>query len=116
MGHPTEQIALTYLIDRGLALISRNFYTRFGEIDLIMKHQLELIFVEVRYRRETHYGLAETVNSFKQRKLIKAAQIFLQKYPENAWDSCRFDVIAISSSLNDPKIEWIPDAFSEEVG
>ena len=38
-GSLNEQVAMDYLISKGLALITSNYRSRFGEIDLIMSDQ-----------------------------------------------------------------------------
>ena len=68
---------------------------------------------EVRFRADTRLGSPlETVTAAKQRKLIRAAQFFLQQSCGNRWPPCRFDVVGISGDLNDsPRIDWIANAF-----
>ena len=106
-GHEAEGEALSYLIERGLTLVTRNYRAPCGEIDLIMRDLDCLVFIEVRFRKNDLFGGGlESVDYKKQRKLIKTAQYYLgscQKYDKI---SCRFDVVSIENS-----IEWIPDAF-----
>lgn len=108
-GTAAEQQACVYLQQQGLILIKRNYQTRCGEIDLIMHDQTELVFVEVRYRRQARYGHAlETVTTKKQHKIILAAQSYLQTYPAHASLPCRFDVVAITPD----QCHWIRHAFA----
>lgn len=78
-----------------------------------MKNGETLVFIEVRYRKETQLGSPlETVTRAKQRKLFRTAQFYLQQRYGNRWPPCRFDVIGISGELdNFPKIEWVSNAF-----
>lgn len=72
-----------------------------------MRDEACLVFVEVRFRRSSHFGdPAETVDLRKQRRLAAAAQHYLQAYPSVL--PCRFDVVAISGS---ERIEWLKHAF-----
>ncbi|MCF6264235.1 MAG: YraN family protein [Xanthomonadales bacterium] len=99
---------------RGLTTLQRNFNCRRGEIDLIMQADDSLVFVEVRYRKNTHFGsAAESVTTEKQQRLIYAAEFFLQRNPALAELPCRFDVIAIESNINTNAVEynWIKNAF-----
>ena len=57
-GRDAETLACDYLQAQGMALVERNYRSRFGEIDLIMHDRDCLIFVEVRYRRQARYGRA----------------------------------------------------------
>ena len=56
LGQQNENLALTFLRQKGLVLIQRNYRTRLGEIDLIMKDNDYTVFVEVRYRSSTKFG------------------------------------------------------------
>ncbi len=110
-----EQRALRYLGRQGLRLVQANFHCRAGEIDLVMRDRSgELVFVEVRYRRNDRHGnAAETIGPAKQRKLRLAAALFLNF--RNWHDQpCRFDIVAITggSEGKDDRIDWIRDAFS----
>lgn len=112
-GNQAEELAKTFLTSKGLGFCDSNFQCKTGEIDLIMKDQDMLVFVEVRYRAASEHGTpVATVTSSKQRKLIRTASFFLQQHFGDRWPACRFDVIGISGDLNDyPDIEWIPSAF-----
>jgi len=114
IGNQAEDIALKYLIQQGLVLIEQNYLTKVGEIDIIMLDKAEqvLVFVEVRYRKNTHFGsAADSVDYAKQLKIMRTAEYYLacqQKFDEYI---CRFDVIGLESDLKYPKINWIKDAF-----
>lgn len=111
-GKEMEDLACQYLTTRGLRLLTRNFYCRLGEIDLVMRDDNMIIFVEVRFRRNAAYGSsAESVTVSKQTKLIKTATYYLQMNRLIESSSCRFDVIAIMLKNNKPEIEWIKNAF-----
>ena len=110
IGQRAENIACQYLEQQGLALVGRNYRTRRGEIDLIMRTADSLVFVEVRFRRRTDFGSpAETVGVAKQRRLIACAEAFLQRHRLST--AARFDVICIEQYGGDIRIDWIPDAF-----
>jgi putative endonuclease len=55
-GRQAEDRALAYLQTQGLVLITRNFRSRRGEIDLVMRDAATLVFVEVRKRRSQRFG------------------------------------------------------------
>ncbi|MGD8618181.1 MAG: YraN family protein [Gammaproteobacteria bacterium] len=109
-GREAETLAWQYLQSRGLRLLQRNYRCRRGEIDLVLQDQDSLVFVEVRYRRESRFGSgAESVDRRKQSKLIACAQHYLQAYPRIARQPCRFDVVSVDGSGG--AIEWIRNAF-----
>jgi len=105
-GQAGEDAALAYLQQQGLLLAERNFRCKGGEIDLIMQDGASLVFVEVRQRADTrHGGAAASVTPAKQARLLRAAQVFLQRY--RALPACRFDVIAIDGG----QLAWLKNAI-----
>jgi putative endonuclease len=111
-GTEHEILAAEYLTKSNLQILHRNFRSKFGEVDIIAHDGRYLIFVEVRYRQHNIYGdAAESVTASKQKKIIRAAQFYLQSRKWAQQLNCRFDVIAISNSIKSPQIEWIKDAF-----
>ena len=113
-GKVAEAIACDHLENNGLQLIDKNFNSRYGEIDLIMRHKDSLVFVEVRYRKNLDYGGAlASVTPTKQQKIIKTALYYMQKQGREF--NARFDVIAITGAMGTSsqplRIEWIQNAF-----
>lgn len=105
-GQAGEDAALDYLQQQGLQLVERNFRCKGGEIDLIVRDQVTLVFVEVRKRADaSHGGAAASITAAKQRRLLIAAQSYLQRYREPP--ACRFDVIAIDGE----QMEWLKNAI-----
>ena len=112
-GSTSEEIALTYLSEHNLKLVTRNFRCKLGEIDLIMMDEQNLIFIEVRSRRASSYGSgADNITKSKQRKLTLTASYFLMHYPDFAALPARFDVIDIYLENQSHQLRWIPAAFS----
>ncbi|RMA97647.1 YraN family protein [Hydrogenothermus marinus] len=107
IGKEKENIAKEYLKNKGYQILATNFYSKFGEIDIIAKDKNTLVFIEVRSKSYEAFGLPEeTIDKPKIQKIIKTAQLFIEK--ENIdYDEIRFDVISI---LND-KINHIESAF-----
>ena len=97
----------------GLKLVSKNFRCRFGEIDLIMRDRLQLVFVEVRYRVANHFADAVlSIGPGKQQKIIRTASMFIARNKRFASSVMRFDVVAIDkSNCGEPRIRWLRDAF-----
>lgn len=112
-GTEVETAVCRYLQKQGLKLVSRNYHSRVGEIDLIMKHGPVLVFVEVRFRHNARYGSAlESVNSIKQSRIIHTAEQYLQRHRVKH-DSCRFDVVGVAPSDKGYDIKWIQNAFEQ---
>jgi len=107
-----ETKACDFLQAKGLKLITKNYCTKMGEIDLIMRDKDVLVFVEVRYRKSNAFGgAAESVNYAKIQRIIRAANSYLLRFNLIHTARCRFDVVAISGELHSPEMTWIPDAF-----
>jgi len=112
-GQFFEDKACQYLKQQGLKLKARNVSFTSGEIDLIMLDETQLVFVEVRFRQSNKYGgAAASVDTRKQTKLIKTAQLYLQQQFGNQPPSCRFDVIAIEGNKQQFEVNWIKNAIS----
>ncbi len=79
---------------------------------MLDKVEQVLVFIEVRYRKNTRFGSAtDTVTPSKQAKIIRSAHRYLQQHNEFDEYICRFDVVGLESDLKYPKINWIKDAF-----
>jgi len=107
-GKQAEIAAVTFLQKQGYEIIAKNFLCKGGEIDIIALQKKQLVFIEVRFRKSTLFGgAAASVSRTKQKKVILAAQFFLQSHNKYACCVCRFDVIA----LNAQTLQWIQHAF-----
>lgn len=106
-GRLAEDRALSYLQTKGLILIKRNFRSRRGEIDLIMRDADTLVFIEVRQRRSAQFGgAAASITPVKRARLWQCAQFFLQRYPQVP--ACRFDAVCIDGEA----LTWLRHIFS----
>lgn len=112
-GENAEQAACDFLLANKLLLIERNIRYPFGEIDLLMQDGKELVFVEVRFRRNQRFGGgAESVTSAKQKKMANAAQAWLSNHRQWVNAGCRFDVIAMDWHEDAFRFDWIKAAFN----
>lgn len=105
IGAKAEKLAKDYLADQGLCLVTQNFFSRFGEIDIIMRDGDCLVFVEVRQRVCSDAAI-ESVTLSKQKKLIKTAEYYLLKSGYEC--NCRFDLIAID---NKHRVVWLKNVI-----
>ncbi len=112
LGNKIEDLAEVYLVKNQQTIIDRNFYSRFGEIDLITQDKDTICFVEVRHRKTDKYGsAAESITLAKQKKIQKTALFFIQKNPKFQAFNYRFDVILSQGSSSNIQFEWIKSAF-----
>jgi putative endonuclease len=122
-GDAAEEAACAHLRAAGCLIVDRNARFREGELDIVAREGEMLLFVEVRLRSGTRFGGAgASVDTFKRRRLVRAAQHWLlQRYgaaPAGArgtrgggWPACRFDVITADAG---GVTAWIRDAFAAE--
>jgi len=113
-GARGEDLAAEYLKQNSYKILARNFKTKLGEIDIIARDKDTICFVEVKARNSDRFGLPqESVSSFKQRQISKAALIFLKEH-KLINNKARFDVVSILFTENEHKIDLIKDAFALE--
>ena len=109
-GDAAEIAAANHLASHGCVLLARNARYPEGELDLIVRERNVVAFVEVRMRSSSAFGgAASSVDRFKQKRLMRAAQHWLLQHYGERWPACRFDVVTVSG---DGTIEWIRDAFA----
>ena len=112
VGAQFEALAAWHLERAGLRVVERNWHSRYGELDLVMRDGEVLVFVEVRYRRDSRFGGgAASVGPGKRAKLVRAAQGFLEAHPALARLPCRFDVVAFDGKAVAPTLDWQRAAF-----
>lgn len=105
-GQRGEEAAARFLQEMGYQILQRNFYTRYGEIDLVALEGETLVFVEVRSRSTSGYGRAvESINRRKKAHLHQAALVYLTKNSNSAsttvaWKGLRFDVVTVEYGID----------------
>lgn len=110
-GQQMETLACNILTAQGLTLLQKNFRIKGGEIDLIMSDNDYLVFIEVRYRQKDRYGSSlESITAQKQRKIVRASQVYLQNKDLIDKVPVRFDVLAITGETP-PQWTWIKQAI-----
>ncbi|WP_025764045.1 YraN family protein [Dyadobacter tibetensis] len=110
-GHWGEDRAAEYLIERGYQILEKNFKDQHREIDLIVTKDKMLVFVEVKTRSGTGFGLPEEFVNYTKAQLIKkAAENYI--YQVDWQHDIRFDIIAILILPNGHMdIRHVEDAF-----
>ena len=112
-GRLGESLALKFLTQKGYKPITQNFHIWGGEIDLIMEKDGDLIFIEVKTRKNDKFGRAEETLTRKQKlKLIRAIYQYLSTNSyQKSW---RLDLIAINfTSASHAEIRHIKNILEE---
>lgn len=111
-GAEAEAAVSRFLQKQGLELLASNYRAPGGEIDLVMRDQDTIVFVEVRSRANTGFvHPAETIDEHKQKHILLAGERYLQGHGLLDKVNSRFDVVAVTGPNNARKIEWIKNAF-----
>lgn len=96
LGESGERVAALALQQRGYTILTRNYRTRVGELDVVARDADGLAFVEVRARRGNARGAPEeSLTPRKRARLVAAAQEFLHAHSEYAECAWRIDLVAI---------------------
>ena len=114
IGYYGERVAAKALLKRGYRLLEHNYTIRGGELDLILEKGDEIVFVEVKTRRHTRFGSAlESITPQKQRRLKRAAEVYLCSLPDAERD-IRFFAVAVILDADDRvlRTEIYEDIFS----
>jgi putative endonuclease len=98
IGQFGERIAAGFITDNGNTIVCRNFKCRYGEIDIISTKKNDIVFTEVKTRKNMNYGYPfESVSDSKVKKIKKSSQYFLLN--ENLFQinnyNLRFEIISI---------------------
>lgn len=106
IGNSAEEKAVQFLIAKNYQILHQNWRYKHAEIDIIAKDFETIVFVEVKYRKNSNFGFPESfVTKNKIKKMHQAAQAFID---EHNWEGeLRFDIIAIEAN----NIEHFIDAF-----
>lgn len=98
-GSYYEEVAASYLKKQGYQILERNYRCPKGEIDLIALDKETLVFIEVKFRKESTAGdPAEAVSGKKQRRILETAKWYLMERKLSFDRPLRFDVVAICGS------------------
>jgi putative endonuclease len=110
-GKLAENFASEKLQSLGFKIISRNFHSRFGEIDIIATKDLRLYFIEVKARWNLSYGAPEeAVTWYKLKRIQKTAYYFSMTHPELPKEQ-RIVVFALEHLTGKPVSYRIIDVF-----
>ena len=115
LGARGERLAAQHLESLGYKVVERNYRCPYGEIDIVASEGGDLVFVEVKTRRNQSFGCpSEGVDFRKQQKLVLSGEHYLMER-EIGEVNCRFDVAEVYFLDGRPvTIEIIKGAFSAD--
>lgn len=95
-GYFGESIADKYLQSQNYQVITHNYYSPFGEIDIIAQEANELVFIEVKTRKSADLDAAiRSISKAKQKKIIQTALHYIATHEQAETYYTRFDAIII---------------------
>ena len=80
IGNKGEDQACKYLINHGYTIRKQNYYTRFGELDIIAQKGTQLHIIEVKYTNQFYIDTIFKLNRKKIRRMIQCSQLYLDRY------------------------------------
>lgn len=104
-GSKSEDIATSYLVKKGYQILERNYHCSKKEIDIIVKKDNIITFVEVKSKtKKADFNPEYLITAKKQKSIFQVANYYLEK---NKVDNCNFsfDVIIINYTSEGVKIE-----------
>jgi len=113
LGRRGEEIAADHLVQKGLAFVERNWRCSQGEIDLVMRDGVELVFIEVKTRSSVAFGHPlEAITAPKLARLRRLAAAWCEAHPGGHHDEIRIDAVAvIAPSVGDVIVEHLERVF-----
>ena len=111
IGKLGEKLVCKWYTNRKYKLLDINYRTRLGEIDIIAMKKKEIVFIEVKPRKNSNFKEAKEAVTFSKQSKIKAAAA--QFLAENDFEdfNVRFDVAEVYHPENNPVINIIENAF-----
>ena len=110
-GKLAEWIALFYLLIKGYKYVGKNYITgkgtHAGEVDLIVKQKNLLVFVEVK-KRENIEKAAYAISERQKQRIVRGAEVFLQKNKQYDAFDIRFDAVLVEFPL---EVKHVPSAW-----
>ena len=111
VGTAGEEIACAELEKLGYRIIERNYRSRFGEIDIIARHDDTIVFVEVKTKTSGDFGdPVDEVTPQKMRQIVSMGEEYYSFCCQRD-TLCRFDVVGIDLSVQPAQITIYQDAF-----
>lgn len=109
-GREGENLATEFLKKKGFEIVARNYRFKRSEIDIIVKKDDWLLFIEVKTRSSADYGEPEEfVDLAKARMIFAAAEEFI--FSTDWQGHVRFDVISVKLGTQ-PEIVHFEDAIN----
>jgi putative endonuclease len=109
-GRRGDEVAAAWLEARGFRVVERNWRCGHKEVDLVAESERAVHIVEVKTLTPPLLSLpAEKVDARKQARLVAAARRLIAERHIDC--EVQFDIVAVVLDGEEPKVEYIPEAF-----
>src|SRR3989344_2093615 len=118
VGKTGEDTACRWLISKGYKIIERNYWKKFGEIDIVATKDGTLHFVEVKsvtrslaHSRDADYDALDNVHPWKLKRLSRAIQIYLSERKVDDEADWQVDIITIELDydIRNARVRFLDD-------
>ncbi len=118
LGRLGEDKVAAYYQKLGYKILDRNFIFPYGkqrgELDLVVSKDKDLVFVEVKTRSNSKFGGPfESVDFYKQRKLVTMVHLYLRLHPNYLDYNYRIDVAAVDIDNKLRPVIILPNAIED---
>lgn len=114
IGNKGEELAVDYLQHLHYEILETNWHCQHKEVDIIALDGDFIVFIEVKTRSNTNYGMPyEAVSRKKQQFIVQAAEKYIEG--KDIFKECRFDIISILSKNGQYHVEHMKNAFHAEL-
>jgi putative endonuclease len=97
-GLLAEDLAVIYLRFKLYKILARRYKSKLGEVDIIARRGKNLVFIEVKARKNAS-GIYEVLSTHQRARITRAASLFLAKNQRFNNSNIRFDVILIAPKM-----------------
>lgn len=105
-GKNAEKVVAEHLIKSGYKIIAQNWRTRWCEIDIIAKKNKTVFFVEVKHRKNDHFGDGlDAITGKKLKQMSFAAEMWVAEHNYKS----SYSLMAVSTTGSPPKVSAIVD-------
>jgi len=114
-GDKGEQLACGYLLNKGHAILERNWRAGHLEVDIISLDTKGIHFVEVKTRRPPYQALPQdSVGAEKQKNIARAAAAYMRSAKGRKLSDAEiwFDIVSVILDGNTERIEYFPGAYT----
>lgn len=106
-GDRAEALAERFFCEQGFRVITRNFLTRYGELDLVIEKNGTLHVIEVKARATSFQSPFEAVTQRKRHHLARALELWLRQHPTYQTYNHQIDVFCLWREAGEWKTAWL---------